>query len=57
LIEGGGKFATEEEAAPALTILNPLMPVDYHNDFGVEAIPETEEVGRRGLRHSRSVTG
>lgn len=44
LIVGGGRYASVEQAAEAAVVLNPLIPVDYHNDYGVEAIPETEDV-------------
>lgn len=45
LIEGGGKYASVEDVVHEHNIIvNPLVPVDYHNDFGVEAIPETEDV-------------
>ncbi|GBF98517.1 hypothetical protein Rsub_11508 [Raphidocelis subcapitata] len=43
LIVGGGRYASVEQAEEAAVVLNPLIPVDFHNDYGVEAIPETEE--------------
>lgn len=33
----------------AATVLNPLMGVDYHNDHGATAVPETGEVHWLGL--------
>lgn len=50
LIEGGGKYATEADVEPAADIINPLRPVDYHNDYGVDAVIETESVRRDDVR-------
>lgn len=43
LIEGGGKFASVADVEPAFNVVNPLANADYHNDYGVEAIPTTED--------------
>jgi hypothetical protein len=43
-IDGDGKYASIEAVQPSYFTVNPLMPVDYHNDFGVNAIPTTEDV-------------
>ncbi|KAI8476100.1 MAG: hypothetical protein J3K34DRAFT_516778 [Monoraphidium minutum] len=43
LIEGNGKYAPIADVEPHAIVLNPLIPVDYHNDYGVEAIIETED--------------
>lgn len=44
LIEGGGRFASVADVEPAAVVLNPLLPVDYHNDYGVGPVPTTEDV-------------
>jgi hypothetical protein len=43
LIEGGGKYASVKDVEPAFFLVNPLAKADFHNDYGVEAIPDTEE--------------
>eukprot|EP00775_Hariotina_reticulata_P004394 gene4394-4647_t len=49
LIVGGGKYVHPDDVK-AVTTLNPLMGADYHNDYGVTAVPETEDY-IRGLGH------
>jgi hypothetical protein len=39
----------------AATVLNPLMGVDYHNDHGTTAIPETGESHWLGFRAGRAL--
>ena len=55
LIEGNGRFASVADVEPAAVVLNPLLAADYHNDYGVEAVPQTEDVSRAALSISRAL--
>eukprot|EP00879_Flechtneria_rotunda_P021333 GHRR01022483.1.p1 GENE.GHRR01022483.1~~GHRR01022483.1.p1 ORF type:complete len:329 (+),score=83.13 GHRR01022483.1:801-1787(+) len=41
LLIGGGKFVHPDKVK--VKIMNPLLPADYHNDYAVRAVPDTEE--------------